>query len=135
MKFVFPLLAVFVFSPGIVNAQDTMGNRLAAAERYADTFDFQTTMRQALAEMAKNLPESKRQSLLENNLVADVTWLRNLAVNSMVQVFTTDELTALANFYGSQVGRRVLKKFPSYMATFMPSMQRRLAEEARKVLK
>ena len=37
--------------------------------------------------------------------------------------FTTDELKALADFYGSPVGKSAMQKFGAYMADVMPAMQ------------
>jgi len=42
---------------------------------------------------------------------------------SMVKNFTADELKALADFYGSPVGKSAMKKFGAYMADVMPSIQ------------
>jgi len=41
----------------------------------------------------------------------------------MVKNFTTDELKALADFYGSSVGKSAMQKFGAYMADIMPAMQ------------
>ena len=41
----------------------------------------------------------------------------------MVKHFTTEELKALADFYGSPVGKSAMQKFGAYMADIMPVMQ------------
>jgi hypothetical protein len=43
--------------------------------------------------------------------------------DAMIKHFTTDELKALADFYGSPVGKSVMQKFGAYMAELMPTMQ------------
>jgi len=55
---------------------------------------------------------------------ADV--LERIARESMVKTFTTDELNALANFYGSQHGASAMKKFGVYMGQVMPAIQQEI---------
>jgi hypothetical protein len=43
--------------------------------------------------------------------------------DAMVKHFTTEELKALADFYGSPVGKSAMQKFGAYMADLMPTMQ------------
>ena len=43
--------------------------------------------------------------------------------DAMVKHFTTDELKALADFYGSPVGKSAMQKFGAYMADVMPAIQ------------
>ena len=52
----------------------------------------------------------------------------------MVEFFTADELDALADFYGSQLGRSIIKKFPKYMAAVMPTMNAHVVQASEKVL-
>jgi hypothetical protein len=40
-----------------------------------------------------------------------------------VKHFTAEELQALANFYGSPVGKSAMKKFGQFMADAMPNIQ------------
>ena len=42
---------------------------------------------------------------------------------SLIKHFTADELKALADFYGSPVGKSAMKKFGAYMADVMPAIQ------------
>jgi hypothetical protein len=44
----------------------------------------------------------------------------------LVKYFTPDELEALADFYGSPVGKSAMQKFPSYMAAMMPTLEREI---------
>jgi hypothetical protein len=41
----------------------------------------------------------------------------------MVKNFTTEELKALADFYGSPIGKAAMKKIGPYMADVMPIVQ------------
>jgi hypothetical protein len=75
--------------------------------------------------MAVNWPPPEREkfkkALTSELNVAAVT---NGMMQGLVKYFTTDELKALADFYGSPVGKSAMKKFPSYMAELMPTIER-----------
>ncbi len=71
-----------------------------------------------------NLPVEQRQEfkdLLTKNV--DIAALEKETKEAMVKHFTADELKALADFYGSLVGKSVMKKFGMYMAEVMPAIQ------------
>jgi len=77
------------------------------------------------------LPEDKRDAALAlakaHIHFEDLTAVTTAA---LVKNFTTDELNAMANFYGSEEGQSILAKFPTYMAEVMPAI---LAEVRRAV--
>ena len=112
-----------------------MGNRLAAAERYADTLDFDSMFKNMVNEMVKNLPANEGQKLVETMNTFNFSGMRNIAVTSMVQSFNAKELNALDNFYGNPLGRSIMKKFPVYYATINPAIQQRMAKEMRNFVK
>jgi hypothetical protein len=62
----------------------------------------------------------------------DTNRLHNLLINSTIEVFTTDELSALADFYGSPIGKSILQKFPKFMGTVMPTIQQELMGQAQR---
>jgi len=125
-------ITIFALLMGPGLAQDTVGNRLAAAEKYAQVFDFPQIMEEAISSIAQNFPENRRREFIRYMRKSiDLQSLRNLAVISMVQVFTADELEALASFYVSPVGRSILKKFPEYMGAFMPAINEMILRKAR----
>ena len=53
----------------------------------------------------------------------DIAALTKAMIDSMVKHFTTEELKALADFYGSPVGKSAMQKFGAYMADIMPAME------------
>jgi hypothetical protein len=53
----------------------------------------------------------------------DMAALTKAMTDSMVKHFTTEELKALADFYGSPVGKSAMQKFGAYMVDIMPTMQ------------
>jgi len=74
--------------------------------------------------MAANLPPDQReqfQKLMTSQL--DIAALTKTMIDSMVKHFTTEELKALADFYGSPVGKSAMQKFGAYMADIMPAME------------
>ncbi|MEJ2230012.1 MAG: DUF2059 domain-containing protein [Nitrospirales bacterium] len=127
------ILALTVF-PACSNAQDRMEVRIAAAERYADTFDYESLFDNTVRNIALKLPEPERNTFTENMKSLDLSWIRQLAMESMVQVLSTRELEALAEFYGSEVGQSIMVKYPEYNAIFQPELQKRMVEEAHKAL-
>ena len=74
--------------------------------------------------MATNLPADQRQQfkqMMTKDL--DIAALSKAMTDAMVKHFTTEELKALADFYGSPVGKSAMQKFGAYMADLMPAMQ------------
>jgi len=53
----------------------------------------------------------------------DIAVLTKAMTDAMLKHFTTDELKALADFYGSPVGKSAMQKFGAYMADVMPAIQ------------
>ena len=105
---------------------------MAAAERYVAVVDFEKMMNDSILTIAQTYPANQRENVIAKMRRAiDVQWLRNLMINSMVQILTVEELNALADFYGSPVGRSIVRKTPAYFAAFMPAMQQRLKDAAR----
>lgn len=86
------------------------------------------------AEMGKQLPEDKREEFVRNmKKLVHTDRLENIARESMVKVFTADELNALADFYGSKEGASAMKKFGAYMALIAPSVQQEIQQAAKQL--
>jgi hypothetical protein len=74
--------------------------------------------------MATNLPADQRQQFKQMmTKELDIAALSTAMTDAMVKHFTTEELKALADFYGSPVGKSALQKFGAYMADLMPVIQ------------
>jgi len=104
--------------------EDTPANREQQAARYLNATPPKEMMADMAEQMAKNLPQEQRDSfktLLIKHL--DIDALTKAIKDAMVKNFTADELKALADFYGSPVGKSAMKKFGTYMADVMPSLQ------------
>jgi hypothetical protein len=123
--------AMLLLAPTAQAQQDTIGTRLAAAERYVDAADLGSLIEGILDQSIQQLPPEKQreakasqQKILAN---IDMTKLRNIMVNAMVQTMNTDELTALANFYNTSTGKSILRKLPALEAAMKPAMAQEIA--------
>jgi len=74
--------------------------------------------------MATNLPADQRQQfkqMMTKDL--DIAALSKAITDAIVKHFTSEELKALGDFYGSPVGKSAMQKFGAYMADLMPIIQ------------
>jgi len=124
------LIQIMLASP--VQAQDSTGNRIEAAQRYMKVSDIPKMLNDMAQQLAMNVPENKRQEFIQFMSGIDSQKLEQLMVVAVVQHFTVDEINALENFYGSPTGKSIMKKFPVYMASIGPSMEKLVIERAKK---
>lgn len=119
------LIAVLLW--GAVNAfasDDTPANRAAEADRYLNACPPEDTIKDMAEKMAMNMPPEKRKEFKDlMTKYLDMDAITKAIKNAMVKHFTADELKALADFYGSDVGKSALKKFGLYMADASPAIQ------------
>jgi len=122
-------IAVSLFVVSVGNTQsgveDDQNTRLAAAKRYAKAYSLSKVLHDSIDQIANSLPEEIRPKFvyfMEKNI--DVDKLEIITLNIMVKHFTAEELTALADFYGSPVGKSILEKFMPFTADVqIPLMQ------------
>jgi len=126
MRYLLSLVILFsgmTFASGDPSG-DSAETRHLAAERYLQVADIGKLLGDVTDQMARTIPEDKRDQfkvLMKKHVRVDV--LRDAMMASMVKNFTTRELNALANFYGSPEGRSAMAKIGSYMADLMPAIQ------------
>ncbi len=126
MRYLLSLLILFsavTFASGDTSG-DTPETRHLAAERYLQVADLPKLLGDMTDQMARTVPEDKRDQfkvLMKKHVRVDV--LREAMLAAMVKNFTSRELNALANFYGSPEGRSAMTKIGSYMADLMPAIQ------------
>ncbi|MBK1882664.1 DUF2059 domain-containing protein [Luteolibacter pohnpeiensis] len=116
--------------------EDTPENRIREAERYLKAIPPEEMFLDMTEEMAKNMPESERElfkAVMTKHL--DVPALTKTMKNSMVKHFTAEELKALADFYGSEVGKSAMKKFGVYLADVMPTIQEEVMKAQDKAIR
>lgn len=113
--------------------QDTVANRKAQTERYLKAVPPAELFKEMADKMAVQVPQEDREQFkatMTKNL--NVKAITKAMTDAMVKHFTADELSALANFYGSPVGKSAMKKFPNYMADVMPTLQEELGKAMEK---
>ena len=121
--FAITFIALAVCASG-ASAQDSLADRQAAAARYMGIVPMTTLLEDSYAELAKQLPQDKRAGFIAQMKQAiRVDNLERIALDSMVKPFTAGELNALADFYGSELGRSAVQKFGIYIGQVMPEIQ------------
>jgi hypothetical protein len=118
------LITICLQSASVVAATDTPETRRREAERYLQATPPKAMFDDMADKMAANLPPADREKfkqMLTSQL--DIPALTKAMTDAMVKHFTTEELKALADFYGSPVGKSAMQKFGAYMAEVMPALQ------------
>jgi hypothetical protein len=126
MKLQVCVLVVLTFcawSP-VYCATDTAETRHHEADRNLQAIPPKALFEDMADKMATNLPADQSQQfkqMMTKDL--DIAALSKAMTDAMVKHFTTEELKALADFYGSPVGKSAMQKFGAYMADLMPIIQ------------
>jgi len=126
MKQKLVLLLVLTLSAwsSVFSGPDTPETRRHEAERYLQASPPKALFEDMADKMAANLPPDQREQFKRvMTTQLDIAALTQAMIDAMVKNFTTDELKALADFYGSPVGKSAMQKFGTYMADVMPAMQ------------
>jgi hypothetical protein len=122
--FTLTILTLFISCALAFSAPDTPETRRHEAERYLQATPPKALFEDMADKMAANLPPDQREQfkkLMTSQL--DIAALSKAMIDSMVKHFTTEELKALADFYGSPVGKSAMQKFGAYMADIMPTIE------------
>ena len=125
------LFTSFVF---VYGATDTSETRRREAERYLQVSPPKALFDDMAEKVAANLPPDQREQfkqLMTQQL--DIAALTKAMMDAMVKNFTTDELKALADFYGSPVSKSAMQKFGTYMADVMPVVQSEIMKASAKL--
>ncbi len=119
IKFILSLivvLSVVFYLSGSAFCDDHQ-SRLSAALRYSEVFSMSEMLDETFENMAQRIPDGEREQFLSvMKTLVDIDKIEKATVETMAKHFTTDELNALANFYGSPVGKSIMEKFGPYMA-------------------
>src|SRR5437667_10999327 len=133
-KFVLLLVLTLAAWSPVFSAADTPETRRKEAERYLQVSPPKALFEDMADKMAANLPADQREQfkkLMTSQL--DIAALTKAMIDAMVKNFTTEELKALADFYGSPVGKSAMQKFGTYMADIMPTMEAEIMKAQAKV--
>ena len=127
------VVTVCAWSP-VSGAPDTPETRRKEAERYLQVSPPKALFEDMADKMAETLPADQREQFKKvMTTQIDIAALSKAMTDAMVKNFTTEELKALADFYGSPVGKSAMKKFGTYMADIMPVVQAEIMKAAAKM--
>ncbi len=102
------LICLFLLAIPMGNARANATEKMQHATAYVDLFDFESKIRELFkAEFAKQNVSMDQADVLINKFNAE---FRKILIDSMAQVFTSEELAALVVFYSSPTGRSIAKK-------------------------
>ena len=133
-KLVFLLLLTFSAWSPLFSAADSPEARRKEAERYLQVSPPKALFEDMADKMAETVPADQREQFKKvMTTQVDIAALSKAMVDAMVKNFTTDELKALADFYGSPVGKSAMQKFGAYMADIMPVVQAEIIKAAGKM--
>jgi hypothetical protein len=132
--FVLTVLTLIISCSFAFSATDTPETRRREAERYLQASPPKAMFEDVADKMAANVPADQREQFKKlMTAQVDVAALTKAMIDAMVKNFTTEELKALADFYGSPVGKSAMQKFGAYMADVMPVMQAEIMKAAAKM--
>ena len=133
-QIIFAALTLFTSSLFVFSATDTPETRRREAERYLQVVPPKALFEDMADKMAPNLPPDQREQFKRvMTTQLDIAALSKAMMDAMVKNFTTDELKALADFYGSPVGKSAMQKFGTYMADIMPVLQAEIIKASAKL--
>jgi hypothetical protein len=121
------LVATVLASLALPAGADSEQERVAAARRYIEVAQMAKITDDTVNELAKGFSGEQREKFvayMHDAVRPEV--LEQAAMASMVKVFTAEELNALADFFGSPLGRSAMDKFGLYMADIMPVIQQEM---------
>jgi hypothetical protein len=111
-------------SPALIAATDTNETRRHEAERYLEAVPPKAMFEEMAEKMAVNFPPSEREKFKQTlTSQLNIPFLAKAMGDALVKHFTTEELKALADFYGSPVGKSAMHKFADYMTDLMPKIE------------
>ena len=100
---------------------DNHENRLPEANRYLSVMLPKDMMIDFVKKMSAQIPKEMWEAF--NNLMItnmDYDKFTLIVMNSMVKHFTAEALDALADYFGSPVGKSTMAKFGNFMGDAMP---------------
>ena len=121
------LVATVLLSLAWSAGADSEQERVAAARRYIEVAQMAKITDDIVNELAKGFSGEQREKFVAfMHTAVRPEVLEQAAMASMVKVFTAEELNALADFFGSPLGRSAMDKFGLYMADIMPVIQQEM---------
>jgi hypothetical protein len=117
-------MVLLMHSNTVFGVEDTVENRNNEADRYISVTPPKELLQDVAKQMALNYPPEKRELFIKiMTQYLDIDVLTKSMKDSMIKIFTADELAAMADYYGSSNGLSATKKMGAYMAEIMPTIQ------------
>ena len=137
MKKLFIVLIICIsISAGAFAMEDTSLNRQKETDRYLQTTPPDELMKNMAENMAMNFPPEQRAEFKTFCIKhMDIKAITKIMRDGMIKHFTASEIKALADFYGSPVGKSAMKNFGPYMADIMPAIQAEALKAYAEVIK
>ena len=125
MRAIIYVISLSIFSFTLANSSAfALDDRVKQADRYMNAVPIQDLVNDMVENMSARMPEQQRKAFRSSMLEhLDIELISRVTKDSLIKHFTAEELKALADFYGSDVGKSVTKKFGIYMAEVMPVIQ------------
>jgi hypothetical protein len=122
------VLLLAMSSPALA-LDDTPQNREQQVDRYLSAVSAKDMFSDMMQKMSRGLPADQRQMFVEMMTKhLDFDAISKAMRDAMMKTFTADELSALADFYASPVGKSAMAKMGDYMAAMMPVMTQEMAK-------
>jgi len=123
---ILPIVVFGLLSLSSFGLEDSIQNRMAQADRYMKTTPVEKMMKDMFDQMSVTMFDDAIESAeFRETLVnaIDIRAITNLTRDKLIIHFTAEELSSLADFYGSKHGKAAMSKFGVYMADLMPQLQ------------
>ena len=107
---------------------DTPANRQTQADRYLLASPPQDMLANVTKSVTASVPEGPQRDQMLKMLTTgiDINALTQAMKTSLVKHFTADELKAMADFYGSPLGKSATSKMGAYTQDLMPVIQQQM---------
>lgn len=108
----------------MAQGEDTPSARREAALKYLAAVPTEAMLDDAVASIARQIPEEKRPEFVTlMKKVLQTGMINAVTLDLLVKHFTVAEIDALTRFYASAEGASIMKKFGPYMGDLLPKVQ------------
>lgn len=118
-----PVFAQEEGTPVPEKAQSVPQSRIDLAGQMHDIWPIRTRIESAIDSVSQNFPDERRAEIKAAMRKAiNYDQIQEASIRAMATTFTDDELKAMIEFYGSDVGRSISAKTPEYENALTPIM-------------
>lgn len=136
LALIFYIYSVTVFFPSSAFAlEDSLANRAEQADRYLSVNSPQAIFKDIADRTREFIPEAEQQpfiDMLTKHLNMEI--LSEAMKRAMMEHFTADELSALADFYSHPSAKSAMNKMGGYMADVIPIVQDEMIKAQQKAM-